>query len=178
MTDHTSTASLSGEPCIARPTSSRLECAAFFIVRKWPWLCFAAAFLVLAVAIIALVAAIKLGSENVRLSPLQSSTLIALPALLLGIGIMPWQQNRPAPPWLIRAALSSATDEERAFLYERLQRHGQSQFETKPLDVQALVRFFDSAREEYGQRAIRKRERKDRAKAHQEDVLRSLAGAE
>ena len=178
MNDQTATSSLSSKTHIARPDSSRIERAAFFIVRKWPWMCMAAAVVVLAVAIIALAAAIRLGSENVGLSPLHFSTIIALPALLLGVGIVPWQHNRPAPAWLIRTALSTATDEERVALFARLQDRARSQFETEPLDIQALVQFFDSAREKYGQRAIGKRERKDRAKAHQEDVMRSLAGAE
>ena len=178
MTDQTTAASLSGEPHIERPDSSQLERTVFLIVRKWPWLFIAAAFLVLAAALTVLVAAIRMGSENVGLSPLHFSTLIALPALFLGVGIMPWQHNRPAPAWLIRTALSTATDEERSALFARLQDRAQSQFEAEPLDIQALVQFFDSAREQYGQRANRKRERKDRAKAHQEDVLRSLVGAE
>ena len=174
MNDQTAASSLSGEPHIARPDSSRIERAAFFIVRKWPWLFIAGAFLVLAAVLIILVLAIKIGRENIGLTPLHLSTLIALPALSLGVGIMPWQHNRPAPAWLIRTALSTATDEERAAVFARLQHRARSQFETEPLDIQGLVRLFDSAREEYGQRTIRKRKRKVCAKARQDNMLRRI----
>ena len=99
-------------------------------------------------------------------------------AILL-IAVPGWHVSRlelrAAPAWMVRAALATATDNERAFLFERLLQLATSEWRFDPITSGVLFDLFREARLGSGDRVKDKRERLLADRENQVDLLRSFA---
>ncbi len=76
---------------------------------------------------------------------------------------------------MIRAALATATDDERALLFESLIQLARSGWRQNPITCAALFDLFRQARLSFGDRVRGKRDRLLADRDKQVDVLRNLA---
>lgn len=152
---------------ILRPASSTIERIGFFCSRNW------APLVVILVVLCTVAAGVSLAlySETGRLSlPVLVATFL-ISSAVFAIVTFPWRPFSPARRWMIRAALSTASDDERvALLSELRQRHGHAS-EDHPLTTLDLCNIFDDVRARFGEKALRKQARLADAKRQQGDVL-------
>lgn len=152
------TSLLHGLPYIERPQTTWTQRAAFLILRHQKWTSiFAFSLVVLVSIIVYLLATAHLGQELPRLGKLfwLSGTLVLAQAVLF---VCMFSDGGAARPWMIRAALAVATDEERAFLFEQIRQRSQSHWRKEPLSCRDVVSIFADARQSYGQKALRKQQ--------------------
>lgn len=157
MTDKKSP--LHGLLYIDRPKTTWMQHAAFAILRHQKWASFFAFSLVILGSIAAyLLSTAHLGQELPRLGRLLwlLGTLILAQAVLF---VCMFSDGGAARPWMIRTALASATDEERAFLFEQIHQRSQSHWRKEPLSCREVVSIFKEARQSYGFKTLRKQER-------------------
>lgn len=165
----------SGLRFIARPETTRIERIAFSAVRHWRWAgivvssMFTAGMMVLSITLAA-----GLHAEE----PIRAGTIGFLLAVLL-IAVPVWHVSRlelhAAPGWMIRAALATTTDNERAFLFERLLQLATSEWRHDPITAGALFDLFKEARLGFDDHVRGKREQLIADRERQGELLRNLA---
>lgn len=165
----------SGLQFIARPKTTRIERIAFSVFRHWRW----AGIVVSSMFTAGLVLlSITLAAGLQAQESIGSGTIGFLFAILL-IAVPVWHVSRlelrAAPAWMIRAALATATDNERAFLFERLLQLATSEWRHDPITSGALFDLFKESRLGFGDRVKDKRERLIADRDKQVDLLRNLA---
>lgn len=173
MTTNQRTAS--GLPFIARPAATVIERIAFSVVRHWRWTGIVVSSMLTAGM---MMLSIKLAAGLHAEEPIRSGTIGFVFAILL-IAVPIWHVSRielrAAPAWMIRAALATATDNERALLFERLLQLATSEWRHDPITSGALFDLFKESRLGFGDRVKDKRERLIADRDKQVDLLRNLA---
>ena len=165
----------SGLRFIARPETTRVERIAFSAVRHWRWTgIFVSSMLTAGMMMLSITLAAGLQAEE----SIRSDYIGFLIAILL-IVVPVWHVSRielrAAPAWMIRAALATSTDNERAFLFERLLQLATSEWRFDPITSGALFDLFREARLGLGDHVKGKHERLMADRAKQVDLLRNLA---
>lgn len=165
----------SGLRFIARPETTRVERIAFSAVRHWRWTgVVVSSMLTAGMMVLSITLAAGLHAEE----PILSGTIGFLLAILL-IAVPVWHVSRlelrTAPAWMIRAALATTTDNERAFLFERLLQLATSEWRHDPITSGALFDLFREARLGLGDDVRGKRQRLMADRGKQVDLLRNLA---
>lgn len=170
-TQHTA----SGLPLIARPATTVIERVAFSVIRHWRWTGIVVSSMLTAGSmLLSITLAAGLHAEE----PILSGTIgFLLAILLIAVPVLHVSriELRAAPAWMIRAALATATDNERAFLFERLLQLATSEWRHDPITSGALFDLFREARLGFGDRVKDKRERLIADRDKQVDLLRNLA---
>jgi hypothetical protein len=173
MTTNQRTAS--GLPFIARPATTVIERIAFSVIRHWRWTGIVVSSMLTASL---MMLSIKLAAGLHAEEPIRSGTIGFVFAILL-IAVPVWHVSRvelrTAPAWMIRAALATATDNERAFLFERLLQLATSEWRFDPITSGALFDLFNESRLGVGDRVKDRRERLIADRDKQVDLLRNLA---
>ena len=164
----------SGLPFIARPATTVLERVAFSVIRHWRWTgIVVSSMLTAGLMLLSITLAAGLHAEE----PILSGTIGFLFAILL-IAVPVWHVSRvelrAAPAWIIRAALATATDNERAHLFERLLQLATSEWRHDPITSGALFDLFKEARCGTGDHIKGKCERLMADRTKQVDFLRNL----
>jgi tetrahydromethanopterin S-methyltransferase F subunit len=165
----------SGLPFITRPATTVIERIAFSVFRHWRWAgIVVSSMLTAGLMLLSIMLASGLQAEE----SIRSGTIGFLFAILL-IAVPVWHVSRlelrAAPAWMIRAALATATDNERAFLFERLLQLATSEWRHDPITTGALFDLFKESRLGFGDRVKGKRERLMADRDKQVDLLRNLA---
>lgn len=152
---------------ILRPDSTTIERIGFFCLRHW-------APLVVALVVLCTVAAgvsLALFSETGRFPlPVLVGAILIL-STVFAILTFPWRPLSLARPWMIRAALSTASDDERIALLSELRQHQGRASADHPLPTLELCNIFDDVRARFGEQAMRKHARLAEAKRQQGDLL-------
>lgn len=173
MTNNQRTAS--GLRYIALPNTTLIEQIVFSAIRHWRWTGILAA---IALTAGSLTCSVILAAWLFAEDPVRSGYIGLLFTIPL-IMFLLWQaatiELRSAPAWMIRAALATATDDERAFLFESLLQLAMSEWRQDPITCAALFDLFRQARLSFGDRVRGKRERLLADRDRQVDVLRNLA---
>jgi hypothetical protein len=173
MTTNQRTAS--GLPFIARPAATVIERIAFSVIRHWRWTgIVVSSMLTAGIMMLSITLAAGLDAEESIRSGYISS-LFAIPLVAAPVWHVSRIELRAAPAWMIRAALATATDNERAFLFERLLQLATSEWRHDPITSGALFDLFEESRLGFGDRVKRKRERMMAERDMQVDLLRNLA---
>ncbi len=172
MTTNQHTAS--GLPFISRPAVTVIERIAFSVIRHWRWTgIVVSSMLTAGLMLLSITLAAGLQAEE----SIRSGYIGFLFAILL-IAVPVWHVSRlelrAAPAWMIRAALATATDNERAFLFERLLQLATSEWRHDPITSGALFDLFTEARIGLGDDARGKLERLMADRGKQVDLLRNL----
>lgn len=166
----------SGLRFIPRPSSSFIERTGFFVIRHWRWTGVVAASLLCACL---LIASIMLATGLDAEKPVRAGYigfLFAIPPVALFVFHVSGTELRPAPAWMFRAALATASDDERAFLFERLLQLAMSEWRDDPISCGVLFDLFEEARLAFGKRIKRRREMRSIKREEQINALRTLAG--
>lgn len=173
MTSNQRTAS--GLPFIGRPETTVIERITFFAIRHWRWTGIPAA---TALTAGSLTCSVILATWLLAEDPVRSGYIGLLFTIPL-IMFLLWQaatiELRSAPAWMIRAALATATDDERAFLFESLLQLAMSEWRQDPITCAALFDLFRQSRRSFGDRVSGHRERLIADRDKQVDLLRNLA---
>lgn len=172
MTDKKSP--LHGLRYIDRPPTTWIRRAAFAILRHQKWASFFAFSLVILVSVgIYILTTEHFGQEISKIAKLLwlLGTLVLAQALLF---ICMFSDGGAARPWVIRAALASATDEERAFLFEQIKQRSQSHWRKEPLSCREVFSVFAEARENHGHKTLRRQARLSAALQAQVEDLQLL----
>lgn len=173
MTTNQHTAS--GLPFIARPGTTVIERVAFSVIRHWRWTgIVVSSILTAGLMVLSITLAAGLHAEE----PIRSGTIgsmFAIPLVAAPVWHVSRIELRAAPAWMIRAALATATDNERAFLFERLLQFATSEWRNDPITSGALFDLFNESRLGFGDRVKDKRERLIADRNKQVDLLRNLA---
>ncbi len=173
MTTNQRTAS--GLTFITRPATTVIARVAFSIIRHWRWTgIVVSSMLTAGLMLLSITLAAGLQAEE----SIRSDYIGFLFAILL-IAVPVWHVSRlelrAAPAWMLRAALATATDNERAFLFERLLQLATSEWRHDPITSGVLFDLFKEARLGFGDRVRGKRERLLADREKQVDLLRNLA---
>ncbi|WBY17409.1 hypothetical protein PF049_04425 [Erythrobacteraceae bacterium WH01K] len=148
-----------GLPPIDRPHSTWAERAAFYLQRNWMWTTIVACVLALAVFVGAFALIANILEQDFVPTKLLGWFLVALAFAQLAIFACSFIESGVARPWIIRAALASATNAERALLHHGLAELSQSKWRDSPLSRGELFRLFKEARQSVGDDARQKLER-------------------
>lgn len=173
MTNNQRTAS--GLRYIALPNTTLIERIVFSAIRHWRW-----TGILVATALTAgsLTCSVILAKWLFAEDPVRSGYIGLLFTIPL-IMFLLWQaatiELRSAPVWMIRAALATATDDERAFLFESLLQLAMSEWRQDPITCAALFDLFRQARLSFGDRVRGGHERLLADRDKQVDLLRNLA---
>lgn len=165
----------SGLRFIPRPSSSFIERTGFFVIRHWRWTGVVAGSLLCACL---LIASIMLATGLDAEKPVRAGYigfLFAIPLATLFVFHVSGTELRAAPAWMFRAALATASDDERAFLFERLLQLAMSEWRDDPISCGVLFDLFREARKEFGRRVNRRREQLKAARRKQVKMLCTLA---
>ncbi len=168
----------SGLPFITRPATTVIERIAFSIIRHWRWAgIVVSSMLTAGLMLLSITLAAGLHAEE----SIRSGTIGFLFAILLA-GVPVWHVSRlelrAAPAWMIRAALATATDNERAFLFERLLQLATSEWRHDPITRGALFDLFKESKLGFGDRVKGRRELLIADREKQVDLLRNLASGD
>lgn len=164
----------SGLPFITRPATTVIERIAFSVFRHWRWTgIVVSSMLTAGLMLLSITLAAGLHAEE----PIRSGTIGFLLAILL-LAVPIWHVSRlelrAAPAWMIRAALATSTDNERAFLFERLLQLATSEWRHDPITTGALFDLFREARFGFGDDASKMSSRLMAERSKQVNVLRNL----
>ena len=174
MTNNQRTAS--GLRYIALPNTTPIERIVFSAIRHWRWTGILAA---IALTAGSLTCSVILATWLFADDPVRSGYIGLLFTIPL-IMFLLWQaatiELRSAPAWMIRAALATATDDERAFLFESLLQLAMSEWRQDSITCAALFDLLRQARLSFGDRTSSKRERLMAVRDRQVVALRDLAG--
>lgn len=173
MTTNQRTAS--GLPLIARPATTVIERVAFSIIRHWRWTgIVVSSMLTAGLMLLSITLAAGLHAEE----PILSGTIGFLLAILL-IAVPVWHVSRlelrAAPAWMIRAALATTTDTERAFLFERLLQLATSEWRIDPISYSALFYLHREAKLNFGDLISQEGERLMSQREEQVAALKKVA---
>jgi len=149
MTSNQRTAS--GLPFIGRPETTVIERITFFAIRHWRWTGIPAAIALTAGSLTCsvIVATWLLADDPVRSGYI--GFLFTIPLIVFLLWRAATIELRAAPVWMIRAALASATDDERAFLLERMLQLATSEWRIDPISCIVLFYLFKEARMNFGE---------------------------
>lgn len=145
-------------PTISRPHSTWFEGASFYVQRNWKWTTVIGCIAGTALAVGGFCAISVWQGEDLTQVKVLGLLLMLLALNYLAVFAAPTLESRVAPPWMIRAALASATDDERSFLYKQLQNLAKSGWRTSPVNRGELFVLFKEARGNFGDRVKRKRQ--------------------
>ncbi len=164
----------SGLRFIARPKTTRIERIAFSVFRHWRWAgIVVASMLTAGMMVLSITLAAGLQAEG----SIRFGYIGFLFAILL-IAVPVWHVSRlelrAAPAWMIRAALATATDNERAFLFERLLQLATSEWRHDPITAGALFDLYREARFGFRDDVSKKSSRLIAERSKQVNVLRNL----
>lgn len=165
----------SGLRFIPRPSSSFIERTGFFVIRHWRWTGVVAASLLTACL---LISSITLATGLDAETPVRTGHigfLFTIPLVTVFVFHVSGTELRTSPVWMFRAALASASDDERAFLFERLLQLAMSEWRDDPISCGVLFDLFREAREEFGTSVNRRREQLKVMRGEQVKMLWSLA---
>ena len=160
---------------IDRPRSTWAERAAFYLQRNWMWTTIVACVLALAVFVGAFALIANIVEQDFEPTKLLGWFLVALAFAQLAIFACSFIESGVARPWIIRAALASATNTERALLHHGLAELSQSKWRDSPLSRGELFRLFKEARQTVGDDARQKQQRLTAIHEAQIKELRVLA---
>jgi len=164
----------SGLRFIPRPSTTWIERTGFIVMRHWRWAGIVASS-VLTAGLMAL--SVTLATWHHPAPPVPSGYVGFLVAIPL-IGVPVWHLSRielrAAPSWMIRAALATATDDERAYLFERLLQFITSEWRQDPIACGVLVDFFREAKLGVVVRGKGKRDSLTAERGKQVQILRSF----
>ncbi|MFN4220653.1 MULTISPECIES: hypothetical protein [Novosphingobium] len=165
----------SGLPFIARPATTVIERVAFSVIRHWRWTgIVVSSMLTASLMLLSITLAAGLHAEE----PILSGTIGFLLAILL-IAVPVWHVSRlelrAAPAWMIRAALATTTDNERAFLFERLLQLATSEWRFDPISCGALFYLYREAKLNFGDLISQEGERLMSQREEQVEALRKVA---
>jgi hypothetical protein len=164
----------SGLRFIARPKTTRIERIAFSVFRHWRWAgIVVSSVLTAGLMVLSITLAAGLHAEELIRSGTLGS-LFAIPLVAAPVWHLSRIELRTAPAWMIRAALATATDNERAFLFERLLQLATSEWRYDPITSGALFDLFKESRVGFGDCVKGKRERLMADRGKQVDLLRNL----
>jgi len=165
----------SGLRFIARPKTTRIERIAFSVFRHWRWTGIAVSSLLTA-GLMLLSGTLTAGLHAEE--PIRAGTIGFLLAILL-LAVPVWHVSRielrAAPAWMIRAALATATDNERAFLFERLLQLATSEWRIDPISCGALLYLYREAKLNFGDLVSLESERLMSQRDEQVAALRKVA---
>ena len=164
-----------GLPPIDRPRSTWAERVAFYLQRNWMWTTIVACVLTLAVTVGAFALIADILEQDFLPRKLLAWFLVALAFAQLAFFACSFIESGVARPWMIRAALASATNAERALLHHGLAELSQSKWRDSPLSRGELFRLFNEARQSVGDDARQKLERLMAIHEAQIEELRVLA---
>lgn len=111
-------------------------------------------------------------------APLRSGYLgflVAIPLIAVPVWHLSRIELRAAPVWMIRAALATATDDARAYLFERLLQFAMSEWRDDPISCGVLFDLFQEAKLSFGDCVKNERERMMAKRFEQVHLLKSLA---
>ncbi len=167
----------SGLRFIARPKTTRIERIAFSVFRHWHWTgIVVSSMLTAGVMMLSITLAAGLHAEG----PIRSGTIGFLLAILL-LALPVWNITRielgAAPAWMIRAALATTTDTERAFLFERLLQLATSEWRIDPISCGALFYLYREAKLNFGDLISQEGERLMSQREEQVAALKKVANA-
>ncbi len=162
---------LHGLPYIDRPESTRFERLNFYLQRNWKWTTVLGCIAATTLSIGAICAVYVLNGQEFSTVSLLGWLLMFLPLNYVPMLLVSFLEQTVAPAWTIRAALASATDEERAFMFEQLQRVTKSEWCSGPIDRGDLFALFKQARQNFGDHIQAKRVRLATAHDRQVDAL-------
>lgn len=173
MTTNQRTAS--GLPFIARPATTVIERVAFSVIRHWRWTGIVLSSMLTA-GIMMLSITLEAGLHVEE--PIRSAAIGFLLAILL-LAVPIWHVSRlelrAAPAWMIRAALATTTDNERAFLFERLLQLATSEWRIDPISCGALFYLYREAKLNFGDLISQEGERLMSQREEQVEALRKVA---
>lgn len=165
----------SGLRFIPRPSSRFIERTGFFVIRHWRWSGVVAASLLSAFL---LIASITLATGLDAEKPVRAGYigfLFTIPLVTLFVFHVSGTELRAAPAWMFRAALATVSDDERAFLFERLLQLAMSEWRDDPISCGVLFDLFKEARLALAKRIKRNREARLMKREEQINALRELA---
>lgn len=165
----------SGLRFIARPKTTRIERIAFSVFRHWHWSgVVVSSMLTAGMMVLSITLAAGLQAEG----SIRSGTIGFLFAILL-IAVPVWHVSRlelrAAPAWMIRAALATTTDNERAFLFERLLQLATSEWRIDPITCGALFHLYREAKLNFGDLISQEGERLMSQREEQVAALKKVA---
>jgi hypothetical protein len=165
----------SGLRFIARPETTWVERIAFSAVRHWRWTgIFVSSMLAAGMMMLSITLAAGLHAEE----PIRSGTIGFLFAIVF-LALPVWNVSRielgAAPAWMIRTALATTTDKERAFLFERLLQLATSEWRIDPISCGALFYLYREAKLNFGDLISQESERLMSQREEQVEALRKVA---
>lgn len=164
-------------PAISCPHSTWLEHANFYMQRNWKWTTVAGCITGTALAVGTYCAITIWHGENLTQMNVLGFVLMLIALNHVAVFAAPTRESKAAPTWMIRAALASATDDERAVLYKQLENFAKSGRRTRPLSRGELFGLFREARQNYGDRVKRKRQHIEAERDMQFDVISAIGDA-
>ena len=165
---------LHGLPYIERPQTTWIERAAFYLQRNWMWTTVLGCFVVVSVSISVFVLAMKFSGQAPSQLKVLGLILLSLPFVQAFLFASTFLESGIARPWMIRAALASASKEERPFLYERILQLSTSERRDDPLSRGELFAIFKQARKSFGARVRLKREKMGEVRDAQIEALNAV----
>lgn len=165
----------SGLRFVPRPSSGFIERTGFFVIRHWRWSGVVAASLLSAFL---LIASITLATGLDAEKPVRAGYigfLFTIPLVTLFVFHVSGTELRAAPAWMFRAALATVSDDERAFLFERLLQLAMSEWRDDPISCGVLFDLFKEARLAFGKRIKRRRAARSIRREEQISALWKLA---
>lgn len=165
----------SGLRFIARPKTTRIERIAFSVFRHWRWTGIVVSSMLTA-GLMMLSITLEAGLHVEE--PIRSAAIGFLFAILL-LALPVWNVTRielcAAPAWMIRAALATTTDNERAFLFERLLQLATSEWRIDPISCSALFYLHREAKLNFGDLISQEGERLMSQREEQVAALKKVA---
>ena len=169
---------LHGLPYIDRPQTTWMQGAAFYLQRNWMWTTVLARFVVVTVSITVFALVMKYSGGAPSQLKVLGLILFALPFVQAFLLASTFLESGVARPWMIRAALASTNEEERAFLYERILQLTTSEWRDDSLSRGELFGLFKQARKSFGTQVRWKREKLGAAREAQIKELYAIDGSE
>lgn len=165
----------SGLRFITRPETTWVERIAFSAVRQWRWTgIFVSSMLTAGIMMLSITLAAGLHAEE----PILSGTIGFVFAIVL-LALPVWNVSRielgAAPAWMINAALATTTDNERAFLFERLLQLATSEWRIDPISCGALFYLYREAKLSFGDLISQEGERLMSQREEQVAALKKVA---
>lgn len=165
----------SGLRFIARPETTRVERIAFSAVRHWRRTgAVVSSMLTAGLMLLSITLAAGLHAEE----PIHAGTIGFLLAILLiavPVRHVSRLELRAAPAWMINAALATTTDNERAFLFERLLQLATSEWRIDPISCSALFYLYREAKLNFGDLISQEGERLMSQREEQVAALKKVA---
>ena len=171
----TTTSPFDGLSRIDRPRSTWKERAAFYFQRNWMWTTIVAYVSILAILVGAFALITNILGQDLSLKKVLPWILVALALTQLAVFATTFIESGVARPRMIRVALASATNAERALLHHGLIELSQSRLRDGPLTRGEVFRLFKEARESVGDTARRKQRELIAMHEAQMNQLRAVA---